>query len=287
MKLPFRVRALNIFRRVWMLRPLETWLAAQTAGRSPSALICKFVPNPYQYPRGSLRLLERESVRMTVDISDYVGHYLYFGFKDAGIERLFALCGENSIVIDVGANIGWTCLRMAGKARQGHVIAFEPDPVNAARCLANAALNGFPNLKIETLALGETDGLASMEVRTPANLGGNRIAANGGTTPVTIRRMDHVASVGELHRIDLIKIDVEGYELKVLKGARETLARHKPRLFIEVDEQNLFDQGDSARDLINFLKSCGYSSFIDAATGAERHASEDFSHCHFDMIVTP
>lgn len=286
MKLPLRVRALNVFRQVWMVRPLESWLAAQTAGRSPDALICKFVPNPYQYPTGSLRLMEREHIRMTVDVSDYVGHYLYFGFRDPGTEQLFALCEEGSTIIDVGANIGWTCLRMAGKAIRGQVIAFEPDPVNASRCVGNAALNNFSNLKIETLALGDADGQASMEVRTPANLGGNRISAGSGTTPVTVKRMDHVASVQQLRRVDLIKIDVEGYELKVLKGAEETLKRCRPKLFIEIDDENLRDQGDSARAVITYLRSLGYTSFIDAATGAERHESENFSHCHFDMMVT-
>ncbi len=288
MKLTLRVRVLNFFRRVWMIPALERWLSRQTNGRPANSLLCKFVPNPYQYRAESLRQFEKDGIRLVVDVSDYIGHFLYFGFTDPGTDRLFNLCRENYNVLDVGANIGWTSLRLARAAHKGQVIGFEPDPLNASRCLMNVQLNDPPNLDILTVGLGESDGEILLETRTPSNRGGNRVAPAGyagGGQKIPVRRLDHVEPVLKLGRIDLFKVDVEGYELKVLKGAGEVLTRSKPLLFIEVDDQNLKDQGDSAVALINYLQKLGYSRFNRAENNSPVRLDEDFSNCHFDMIA--
>jgi hypothetical protein len=66
----------------------------------------------------------------------------------------------------------------------------------------------------------------------------------------------------ELHRVDLIKVDVEGSELPVLRGAQKTLQHHHPALIVEVCEWNFQDAGYSKKDLVRFLESAGYESWI-------------------------
>lgn len=287
MSLPKRVRFLNFFRQVWKIRPLESWLAGKTRGRRPDSLPGKLAPNPYQYPKPTYRLLSRDGVKLKVDISDYIGHYLYFGFADAGADKLFSLCGENYKVVDVGANIGWTALRLARIAHRGKVICFEPDPFNAARCLENAELNALSNLEVLAIGLGDESKSVNLEVRTPSNLGGNRVAP-GNSNPgnaVDIRRLDDVEAVRNLSGIDLMKIDVEGYELKVIRGAKQLLTSFKPVLFVELDDQNLRDQGDSVSDLLSYLKDLGYRSFVHAESDAPVLSDQNFTACHFDLVA--
>ncbi len=287
MNLSLKVRVLNFFRNVFKISFLETFLASQTSGKSPDHLVCKLAPNPYQYIPNSLRVINRNGIIMKIDISDYIGHYLYFGFKDDEIEALFNLCKEGSNVLDIGTNIGWVAHNLAQISRTGLVYGFEPDPFNYDRCAENIALNNFKNLTVFPIGLGANQASAGMQVRTPSNLGGNRVTLMGApnTRVVKIRRLDDIELVQQLSKIDLVKIDVEGYELNVLRGARKTIETHHPVLFIELDDNNLKDQGDSASALIQFLFDCGYQEIINTKSKTLVSTDTNFVNSHYDIIV--
>lgn len=282
-----KVRTLNFFRNIFRIQFLESFLTSQTQNKLPDSLVCKLVPNPYQYSPGTYRIIHRNGLSVQVDISDYIGHYLYFGFLDTGIQNLFGLCKKNFYVIDVGTNIGWVALNFAKLSENGKVIGFEPDPYNYSVCKSNSDRNALSNLTILPYGLGETSGQVMMEVRTPDNRGGNRIAPKNasGSVNVQIKRLDDIEEIASLSSINLMKLDVEGYELKVLRGALNTIQKYKPILFIELDDDNLLDQGDSATSLVSFLEVNGYSSIVHAETNERVTSGWDFSHCHFDIIA--
>ena len=83
--------------------------------------------------------------------------------------------------------------------------------------------------------------------------------------------------------LNLIKIDVEGYELNVLKGASQTLKNLKPKLFIELDNSNLQRQGHSASELIKFLNQFNYT-ITNANNNKHVNFNDNFDNCHFDII---
>lgn len=282
-----RVRLLNFFRNIFRLPFLEPFLAALTRGKPPGHLICKLVPNPYQYSEGTFRVVRQNGTAFCVDISDYIGHYIYFGFQDLGVDKLFSLCKEDFCVLDIGTNIGWTALNFARIAKDGRVMGFEPDPYNFDRCASNIALNNFKNIIVFPIGLGNENRQMEMEIRTPTNRGGNRIYRNSRNESrmVEVERLDDFAPLKECERIDLIKIDVEGYELNVLRGAIHTLKKYKPVLFIELDDNNLKDQGDSAAALIEFLLKNGYREIHHAETGVTLVGVTDFDDCHYDIVA--
>lgn len=287
MNISAKVKILNLARNIFKIQVLERALASITYGKVSDHFLCKFVPNPYQYSPGAYRMVYRDGLTLQVDISDYIGHYLYFGFRDDGITNLFSLCKGNFNVIDIGTNLGWVALNFARLSGTGKVIGFEPDPFNYSVCKTNLELNKLPNLIVFPYGLGEISSQVNMELRTPENRGGNRVAPadSSGSVQVHIKRLDDINEVTSLPAIHLMKLDVEGYELKVLRGAKSILERHKPILFIEVDNDNLNDQGDSAKELVLFLKACGYQSIRQAETSSVITQSFDFSHCHFDVIA--
>ncbi len=232
-------------------------------------------------------MVKRDGLLLRVDIGDYMGHYLYFGFRDPSMEKLFSLCKPESNVIDVGTNIGWTFLNFAKRCFRGQVIGFEPDPENYMICRHNADLNKFENAILLPKGLGAKHAQLSMEVRTPGNRGGNRILPGAALSAdvVQVERLDEIEELKSWNRVDLIKVDVEGYELHVLHGAKSTLATHKPNLFIEVDDNNLIDQGHSARELIAFLWQQGYRDLRHAETNELISPDWDFANCHFDVVA--
>jgi len=288
MALSRKVKSLNFFREVFKVAFLEKVLCSLTEGKSPHSFLSKLVPNPYQYLQGSIRTLHRNGLKMQVDISDYIGHYLYFGFKDEDIEKLYALCQEGSNVLDIGTNIGWVAHNLARISKSGSVLGFEPDPYNYDRCLENIKLNSLKNLHVYPVGLGAANTRVGMEIRTPSNLGGNRIApaaGNATTRTVEIKKLDDFEPAKALRQIHLIKIDVEGYELNVLRGAENTIAAHHPIFFIELDDNNLRDQGDSASSLVEFLASRGYTKIVNVRNGEAVSPKSDFKNCHYDILA--
>ncbi|HSY76221.1 MAG TPA: FkbM family methyltransferase, partial [Bacteroidia bacterium] len=100
---------------------------------------------------------------------------------------------------------------------------------------------------------------------------------------VDIVKLDDFVKDKQIPKIDLIKIDTEGFEINVLKGAEETLKKNMPILFIEVDNDHLMAQHSSAKDLITYIKSLGYEITADR-TGKLVSPSDDLNNCHFDII---
>lgn len=153
-------------------------------------------------------------------------------------------------VIDVGANYGTFTLEFAKTATE--VIAFEPQRVVWQCLVGNLALNCIENVQAVNCALGEKNGethIPAIRYDALCDLGGVQIGH--GREPVVMRTLDSF-----FLRPSLIKIDVEGYEDNVLLGARETLARSRPVLYIENNEKH--HGGRQAELLIQLVEELGY-----------------------------
>lgn len=248
----------------------------------------KLAPNCYQYIKGSFRNIDRDNVILQLDISDYIQHYIYFGFKDLSNAYLLSLVKKNDTVIDIGSNIGYTALRLSRiVGKDGIIHSFEPDTLNYQKFIKNVSLNQCSNIVINKFGLGEKEAVVKLFVNTDTNRGGNRINENAKENfeEIKIITLDEYVANNKLTKINLIKIDVEGYELKVLKGSVNTLIKFKPDLFIEFDHNNLLAQNDSAVDLISYLVSLSYK-IIDTVTGKEINERnvQSFLNIHTDIV---
>ena len=160
--------------------------------------------------------------------------YLY-GFSDN--LTYFALYRDHvrpgSIAIDVGANLGIHSLVLSRcVGRQGSVLAYEPSGALHDRLLRNIEVNHASNVVVRRIGLWERSGKVGFDPRADDfNIGKGKMSP-ASRVQVEARTVDEEAeNLGT--PIDLIKIDVEGAELAVLKGARKTLSRHKPVLILE------------------------------------------------------
>lgn len=261
----WKTRILNSLRAVFRLRLLEDQLQRLARGRMPSSFLARLIPPEYTYPKASWREVERHGIQLRLDLSNATDHGAFFDLKDAGDEALFALVKDTDIVVDIGANIGIYSLRFARSAAKGRVICFEPHPDTFARLRDHVRMNGFEHLIPQQYGIGPRNETLRLYEVVESNSGMNRILPAGQADPSLVSRSIVVKPLKEaiqqldLPRIDLIKIDVEGFEMDVLHGSEEVIRSFHPVLFIELDDENLRVHGASASALVTLVRSWGYT----------------------------
>jgi FkbM family methyltransferase len=145
----------------------------------------------------------------------------------------------NQVVYDLGANVGFTAV-LACKCvgEKGKVVCFEPMDHNAKQVQVNAKLNNFSQIEVFQVALGECDGVAEFQTSHSPTWG--RLTSAGdtpeqtGVTQVTVRQLDKLVEEKQLPLPNFIKMDVEGAEADVIRGAYGTLSRSRPKMIIEL-----------------------------------------------------
>ncbi|HEY7312307.1 MAG TPA: FkbM family methyltransferase [Gemmataceae bacterium] len=202
--------------------------------------------------------------RVTLDLGIEMQQHVYWAGlsrDDGRILRLArAVLPPDGVFLDVGANVGLHTLAVARHLAGGGgaVVAFEPHPVNHRLLVHNIRQNRLRHVVAENLGLAEA----------PATLIGNA-AADGGNWSLASRGdyrfevrltpLDDYLRANPMPRLDLMKIDVEGAEVRVLRGARKTIERFRPLIVFEVCPAWLAKMQTSAAELFTELVGHGYS----------------------------
>jgi FkbM family methyltransferase len=280
-----KTRLLNQVRRIGLKPPVElalVWLAQITgSGR----VVQKFAPNNYQYPQNTLRRCERDGIKYILDISDFMQYCLYFRVEIEPRDVLYKLVKDGTTVIDVGTNIGETLLNFARINQTGVNIGFEPIPAIFSKAKLNIQLNSFENIVLENVGLSSADDTLSFQVPNEHNSGGIFLVkhSDDNIERVRVMKLDDYVGRENLKEISLIKIDVEGFEMNVLRGAKETIRKFRPALFVEINDGFLRREGSSAKEVFAFLEDLGYEIRY-AQSGLIAGRDGDFSNKHFDVV---
>jgi FkbM family methyltransferase len=176
-----------------------------------------------------------------INVGGSAAAYVLGTFKPDLQVFLSSTVKEGSVFYDVGANVGFFSLlaaRLIGP--DGRVISFEPLPDNLLKLHENVKRNRFGNVQILPLALGAANEEQTFQVSERPTWG--KLKGVGHETPdkyladikVKVRRLDDLLSEGVIQPPDFVKIDVEGAEVEVIEGARETLLHYGPTLMIEL-----------------------------------------------------
>ena len=206
--------------------------------------------------------------RMSADLTEHVQRWIYFfGVYEESTVRWFRQrLRPGMVVLDIGAHVGqYSLIAAAAVGPSGRVHSFEPNPVSYRRLCANLEMNGFVYATAHQLAVSDARGEAALFVPDHDNLGEATLQDNSGrgnrvmVDCVTIDQWAQTADLGTPARIDLMKIDVQGLEGKVLKGAQEVLTRFRPVIICEFEERFLRDIGTSSVELKRRLVKMGYS----------------------------
>jgi FkbM family methyltransferase len=216
--------------------------------------------------------------RLDLDLRNDLGRAIFVAgrYEPNELALLDHTVKPGMIVLDGGASEGAYALflgALVGEA--GRVIAVEPSPRELQRLQANIALNRMAQVTVVRAALTDQAGEVELLVAERTHAGQNTLggfvypgvaAAGSVRTPATT--IDTLIETQNLTALDVIKLDLEGTELRALAGAHETLRRWRPLLLFEAAQDSLAKQGGSLRGLLSLLVDCGYQVLsFDPSTG--------------------
>lgn len=178
-------------------------------------------------------------------------------YEKGTIQLLHKFLKPGSVFLDIGANIGLMS-SIASKivGAEGKVLSVEANPKTIEILQHNLALNHAGNVSIFPFALGSEKGTATLFENWNVNRGGASLLSQDQQEGIDVP-VEKLDDIFENDKIDLIKIDVEGFELEVLKGGIELLKKQLPVLIIEVSEQRENEAGVSPKEIADFVRSLG------------------------------
>lgn len=182
------------------------------------------------------------------------------GFETDDIRTLLSILPKDPVVIDVGANFGIYAVLCAQLSDNAKVHAFEPVSKTVKILYDNVIRNAVQKkITINEVGVGEKAGITKI---TSDRYAGNHFLKNddydGEVEQINVVSLDDYVQNKKLNRIDLIKCDVEGGELFVMKGAVNIIKKFKPMVMLEINEKWTRRLNYSSSELINFMIQLDY-----------------------------
>jgi len=227
--------------RPWPLRQLTNWTIRQLLPKQIEIHGATIVLNP---------------------TDPVVSGALHFGVYEKAETRFFqSACRDGMTFLDVGANLGYyTALAARAVGPNGRVLAVEPDPDSFGYLEQTIAANAVGNVQAFPVAASDAPATLPLYISTD-NRGDNRLYASGEDRPqveVAARPLDALLRENKIDKVDLIKIDVQGYEPRVIAGLRETItASPNLTLLTEFWPQGIDEAGEDANEFLQTLRELG------------------------------
>lgn len=243
------------------------------------------MPIPWRLPFGAWWLAERGALDHEL---------IYHGFEETEVRFVERFLRPGMTVLDIGAHHGlYTLLASKCVGRSGKVISFEPSPREFRRLSKHVRVNRCRNVKTEACALGNDHGDADLFVVDGDRDWGNSLRPPDVPEPtrkvrVPLRKLDGLLAARRIEKVDFIKLDVEGGELAVLKGASRLLqTAPRPAILAEVQDIRTRPWGYAARDILQLLARWNYRWFAMSEIGTLYPVSLDNDSYDANLVGFP
>jgi FkbM family methyltransferase len=226
--------------------------------------------------KNGITWLSNENIAIYTSADNYIEYcILSNGDYEGDICKLINISlRPGFIALDIGANIGLQTMRMSRcVGKTGMVYSFEPIAYLQKKFKQNIALNNCDNVKLFPLALSDKADTLTMTVNekqwNQGTFSLSREGNEGVPQQIAVKVADDIEEIKNIERLDLVKIDVEGFEYHVLRGLKATLKKHRPRLIFEYDKNYWLSTGQHLTDCIAFLTELNYTIFQVTSVGCE------------------
>ena len=219
---------------------------------------------------GQMPVVTRAGLRWCLDLNEGIDFSIYFlrCYEFTTARAIRRLVGSGSTVLDIGANIGAHTLSFAQLVGPGgRVYAFEPTEFAYAKLMRNLDLNPEISGRVtanQMMLVDRPDSeppkhlYASWPLETKERVHPKHLGRALATDHATATTLDSYVKRENLQKVDFIKLDVDGYECQVLRGALKTLERFRPVILFELAPYHLAEAGESVEDLVSIFASSNY-----------------------------
>jgi FkbM family methyltransferase len=231
---------------------------------------------------------------MLVRAEEEVGRNIYCkGIHEREETAFFrSVLDKSSVCFDVGANVGYFSLLFASLCPQGSVHSFEPVPLNFHLLCMNRLLNGFSNLSPNQDAVGEVESQVDFVICADSAFSSLIDTSRKRVVERAVVDMTTLDAYCERHnvaKIDLLKVDVEGAEARVLAGAAQLLEDRKRRprtIMLELFEPMLERHGSSIQSVLDQMHCSGYRPFVPSGRQLVPFAREHYSEFYNVVFIS-
>lgn len=200
-------------------------------------------------------------IKVRLDSDQDLSYWTHQHERHDESEVFLSYLQEGMTVMDIGANVGVYALRFARKVGpNGKVYAFEPVPEIFTRLQENITLNNTSNIIPVPIALSDRSGKAKMSVAEGLSSLFHHLTNQ--FVEVRLMTLDEFISEHQIDRVDAIKLDVEGAELQVIRGADQTIRHFKPVMMVEINATTLKSSGTTPEELFQTIVNYGYKGHV-------------------------
>lgn len=266
------VMSKSIFSRVFLLlRTIGNYMTFKGRFRFPKAILRRL----FRFAQSEVWISDFDGgLRMRLRLSDHMQRRIFWmGYYSTDIVAILKeILEPEMVVIDVGANIGEITLvsaQMVGD--KGKVVSFEPVRSIAEQLAEHVQINNLKQVVIKSEGLGKEKhenmpiyASCGQDVADAHNGLASLYSRGEGEEPlgyISVTTLDDSVGMLGLHRLDLIKIDIEGGEYNCLLGAENVLKQYHPMLIVEVQEFTAQQAGWKTEELFQYLEKFGYGFF--------------------------
>lgn len=254
-------------RSIKFIADVYSILPMKPCKQSLSIMYRKYLSKYYRSIPNKTIVATRDGLIYQLDLAESIDRNIYvYGYYETETKKFIEkFVKPGMVVLDIGANIGAHTLKLAKiVGPHGLVIAFEPMSYSLGKLKTNLELNAFENVQIEKLALSDRkDQVQTFFNNSWRIFAGKNEQVAKSEEIIEFIKLDEYVETKKIERIDFIKLDVDGYELKVLKGAKNSLIKFKPFICIELCKWTLNEYNERLDDLMDFIISLGYLISLD------------------------
>ncbi len=210
-------------------------------------------------------LAEVGGIKYRLDLNEMIDSAIYYEgcFEPSVTSIIKKYVKKGMYVFDIGANVGCHALPLSKLVgEKGKIFAFEPMSRAFSKLKQNVGLNDFKNIVLEKIALSDINRKEdSIHFRSSWPKDSIEVDKQKEKEEVEFLKLDDYVDINKIQKINFIKLDVDGYECKVIRGGTNVLKKFRPMIIAEFGESTLEEAGDSLEELIDLLASLGYSFY--------------------------
>lgn len=226
-------------------------------------------------------------IKYKLNAKDHVMKQIYLKgvYERNTFRHLSRLVKSSDTFVDVGANIGAYSVGLSPFIKKGRIISFEPNPRALVYLEENIKLNNIENITVNKVGLSDDYETVTLYTPSLATASINKNKNSNEKEIISLITLDGYCKENGINNIDVLKIDVEGHEIKCLNGALEIIKKSKNMILVLEIDDNCANTDTSKQELFEFIQNLEFTAFLPKGFPRGMKKIENLPKNHNDNLI--